>query len=86
MLIYIPAQIILKRLFEYTSRFAGIHHHMVFKTISAYILHQALQVTDLRNGPVAKGVQRIVGKLAFTNIRFDDALAIIGAYSTVGKR
>ena len=78
-----PAQVIFKCFFKYAGRFACVHHHVMFKPVPAYIIHQALEIVYLSNGPVAKSIQCVIGELAFTYIGFDDTLAIVGADAAV---
>src|SRR5215471_9997305 len=55
----------------------GVHGCMVFETLLADNFQEFLEARHLDNGAAAKGIQRVVNKLAVPCVGTDHAIAII---------
>src|ERR1700730_4008291 len=63
-----------------------VHGSMVLKTVPAHKTHQSLQIFDLHYCAAPKSVQRIIYKSSVTDIRSDDAMAVVRGDAGIAER
>ena len=73
----VPAEIGLDGFVQDVNHIGAAHSHVVLETILADILHQLLQVIDLRHGDAAVHAIGIVGNLTLAQVSLDTALRVV---------
>ena len=81
----VPAEISLDGLVQNVDDIGATHSHMMLETVLADVLHQLLQVVNLRDCDTAIHSVRIVGELTLAQIGLDGALWIVGRDAEEGK-
>ena len=78
MRIQLPSEVGLDGFLHDVDDVGAAHGNMVLKAVLADILHQLLQIVDLRHSDTAIHAVGIVGNGAFAQICLDIALGVVG--------
>ena len=81
----VPTEVGLDGLIEDVDDIGAAHGHMVLEAVLADVLHQLLQVVDLRHSDAAVHAVGIVGDLSLAEIGLDTALGIVGGDAEEGE-
>src|SRR5215469_15077894 len=86
MQVAIPAEVGGERLIQNLRGMRSIHRCVVFKTFFANNLQELLQSRHLDDRTTTKRIEGVVNKLAISNIRANNAVAIVRRNSRITER
>ena len=86
MYIKVPSEVGLDGLVKDVDNIRAAHGDMVLETVLADVLHQLLQVVDLRHSDATVHAIGIVGDLTLTEVGLDAALGIVGGDAEEAER
>ena len=85
MYIKVPAEVGVDGLVKDVDDIGAAHGNVVFEAVLADILHQLLQVVDLRDSDTAVHAVGVVGDFALAEIGLDATLGVVGRDAEEGK-
>ena len=85
-MVHFPAQVSLEGFGEDVGAVGHRHHHVVLEAFFADVAHESLEVGHAGHGPVAEGVQRVVGQFSVADVGADRSFGVGRSDATVGQR
>ena len=86
MYIKVPAEVGVDGLVKDVDDIGAAHGNVVFEAVLADILHQLLQVVDLRDSNTAVHAVGVVGDFTLTQISLDAAFGVVCRDAEEGER
>ena len=85
MYVKVPAEVGVDGLVKDVDHVGAAHSNVVFEAILADVLHQALQVVDLRDSDTPVHAVGIVGDFALAKVSLDAATWVVGGDAEEGE-